>query len=566
MKILPIFLGCLVLVACKSAPLEKKMTYTNPIILCDYSDPDVIRVGDTFYMTASSFNFMPGLPILTSTDLVNWTLVNYAVKRIPLTVYDTPQNAKGIWAPSIRYHDGMFYIFVATPDEGIMETHTTDPLGEWSELHFIWQGKGFEDPCPLWDDDGRVWLVHGYVKSRIGFNSKLGLLELDPKTMDAISEDKIIFDGTKTQPTIEGPKFYKRNGWYYIFAPAGGVTKGWQTELRSKKIDGDYEEKIMLVQGKSPTNGPHQGGWVQTAGGEDWFVHFQERGVFGRIVHLQPAVWKDDWLLLGTSVKTGKIPGEAVTEYAMPDVISRREYEQMGTDTNGENRTFSGPSLPGAPIVPGKNATRLSPYIDMQWQWSANVDDAFADFNADGSIALHVLDTRAKKNDKLPFLWDSANVLTQKIQHEYFDVVATVDASNVPVGARTGIVFLGKTYASVAVEHNADGFALVYFEADGDGDVVRSEFVKDRLLLTAEDARAVQFKLHFEKKDERTGIVTFSAETSANGSAQVKWTPSAAPFVAEKAHWVGGRFGIYAVGKDGGKAVYSSIVITSSRT
>ena len=510
------------------------MTYTNPIILCDYSDPDVIRVGDTFYMTASSFNFMPGLPILTSTDLVNWTLVNYAAKRIPLPQYDTPQNAKGIWAPSIRYHDGMFYIFVATPDEGIMETHTTDPLGAWSELHFIWQGKGFEDPCPLWDDDGRVWLVHGYVKSRIGFNSKLGLLELDPKTMDAISEDKIIYDGTQTQPTIEGPKFYKRNGWYYIFAPAGGVTKGWQTELRSKKIDGDYEEKIMLVQGKSPTNGPHQGGWVQTAGGQDWFVHFQERGVFGRIVHLQPAAWKDDWLLLGTSVRTGKIPGEAVTEWQIPD---------CATDS----------------IVPATNAMRLSPYADMQWQWSANVSDAFADFGADGSITLQVLDTRAKKNDKLPFLWDSANVLTQKVQQERFDFSATVDASDLSVGARTGIVFLGKTYASVAIERTADGFALVYFEADGDGDVVRSELVKDRLSLTPTDARAVQLNLHFEKKDERTGVVTFSAKIAGDaktGANTTEWTPSAAPFVAEKAHWVGGRFGIYAVGKQKGSVLF----------
>ena len=513
------------------------MTYTNPIILCDYSDPDVIRVGDTFFMTASSFNFMPGLPILTSSDLVNWTLVNYAAKRIPLAQYDTPQNAKGIWAPSIRYHDGVFYIFVATPDEGIMETHTTDPYGTWSELRFIWQGKGFEDPCPLWDDDGRVWLVHGYVKSRIGFNSKLGLLELDPQTLQAIREDKIIYDGTKTQPTIEGPKFYKRNGYYYIFAPAGGVTNGWQTELRSKKIDGDYEEKIVLVQGKSPTNGPHQGGWVQTASGQDWFVHFQERGVFGRIVHLQPAAWKDDWLLLGTSVKTKKIPGEAVTAWEVPDCA-----ENFGGTDGGAQSDFA------TTIAPSKNATRLSPYAKLDWQWSANVNDDFAHFHPDGSITLHVLDTRAKKNDQLPFLWESANVLTQKVQREQFDFSVTVDASDLPVGARTGIVFLGKTYASVAVERTANGFALVYFEADGDGDVVRAELVKDRLpLASADDARAVHLALHFEKQDERTGVVTFSAQT--NGTA---WKPAAKSFIAQKAHWVGGRFGLYAVGKGAG--------------
>ncbi len=509
------------------------MTYTNPIVLCDYSDPDVIRVGDTFYMTASSFNFMPGLPILLSKDLVNWTLVNYAIKRIPLSVYDSPQNAKGIWAPSLRYHEGVFYIFVASPDEGIMETHTTDPLGEWSELHFIWKGKGFEDPCPLWDDDGRVWLVHGYVKSRIGFNSKLGLLELNPETMDAIREDKIIYDGTKTQPTIEGPKFYKRNGWYYIFAPAGGVTTGWQTELRSKKIDGDYEEKIVLVQGNSPTNGPHQGGWVQTAGGEDWFVHFQERGVFGRILHLQPAAWKDDWLLLGTSVRTGKIPGQAVTEW---------EISEQSEST--------------PPIAPAKNALRLSPYADMQWQWSANVDERFADFDEDGSIALQVLDTREKKDAALPSLWNSANVLTQKVQAENFEFSATVDASGLPMGARTGIVFLGKYYATLAVERNENGYSLVYLIAEGDGDEARTERIIDRFpLLSAEDIHTLQFKMHFAKKDERTGLVTFSLELGKDADS-AEWIPAATPFLAEKAHWVGGRFGIYAVGKNAGKVIF----------
>ena len=496
------------------------MTYTNPVLLCDYSDPDLIRVGDTFFMTASSFNFTPGLPILASTDLVNWTLVNYAARRIPLALYDTPQHAKGLWAPSIRFHDGTFYIFVATPDEGIMVTQTTDPYGTWSDLHFVWRGKGFEDPCPFWDDDGRVWLVHAYVKSRIGFNSKLGLLALDPLTLQAVGEDRIIFDGTKTQPTIEGPKIYKRNGWYYIFAPAGGVTDGWQTELRSRKIDGGYEERIALVQGAAPTNGPHQGGWVQTIGGQDWFVHFQERGIFGRVVHLQPAAWKDDWLLLGSSVETGTIPGEPYTVCAMPDCAKAA----------------------GTTIAPAASATRISANAALDWQWAANADESFAKFHADGAITLFVLDTRANKDGTMPVLWESANVLTQKISREQFVVVASVDARDLPVGARTGIVFLGGEYASVAIERAEDSFALVYFVSVGSGDERRTECVKDRLPL-ADGVRDVQFRLQFAKQDERTGAVSFSAQ--ADGAT---WIPADQPFVAEKAHWVGGRFGVYAVG------------------
>ena len=117
--------------------------YTNPILLCDYSDPDVIRVGNTYFMTASSFNFTPGLPILTSTDLVHWQLVNYAAREIPLAGYEFPQNACGLWAPSIRYHDREFFIFVGTPDEGLFYTRTSNPYGQWSPLTPIWQGKGF---------------------------------------------------------------------------------------------------------------------------------------------------------------------------------------------------------------------------------------------------------------------------------------------------------------------------------------------------------------------------------------------------------------------------------------
>jgi len=245
--------------------------YKNPVLLCDYSDPDVIRVGDTFYLTASSFNFVPGLPLLESKNLVEWKLAGYAAKKIPLPGYGDVQNAKGIWAPALRFHAGLFYIFFATPDEGIFETHAKNFRGEWSEWNCVWSGKGFIDPCPLWDDDGKIYVVHGYAKSRIGFNSKLGILELD-ENLKAKTEDRIIFDGTETQPTIEGPKIYKRNGFYYIFAPAGGVTRGWQTVLRSEDIFGGYEEKIVLAQGKTKINGPHQGGYVETQDGSGYFL------------------------------------------------------------------------------------------------------------------------------------------------------------------------------------------------------------------------------------------------------------------------------------------------------
>ena len=210
-------------------------SYRNPVLCCDYSDPDVIRVGDTYYMTASSFNYVPGLPILTSADLVNWRLVNYALPNIPEPGYEIPRHACGVWAPAIRWHDGFFYIYYGMPDEGIYMVRAADACGQWDAPKLVRAGKGLIDPCPFWDDDGRAYVIHAYANSRIGFKSRIGIFPMSADGTHAIGEDKFLFDGTANHPTIEGPKVYKRDGWYYIFAPAGGVATGWQTVLRSRK-------------------------------------------------------------------------------------------------------------------------------------------------------------------------------------------------------------------------------------------------------------------------------------------------------------------------------------------
>ena len=142
--------------------------------------------------------------------MVNWTLVQYAIENIDYAVYELPQHSKGVWAPAIRYHDGWFYIYYGMPDEGIFMVRTKNPHGEWERPVLVLEGKGLIDPCPIWDEDGRAYIVHGYAKSRIGFNSHLGLFEMSVDGKRAISEDHLIFNGSKTQVTIEGPKIYKR--------------------------------------------------------------------------------------------------------------------------------------------------------------------------------------------------------------------------------------------------------------------------------------------------------------------------------------------------------------------
>ena len=214
-------------------------TYKNPIIHADYSDPDVVRVGNDFYMTASSFNAVPGLPILHSNDLVNWRIINHVfTEQEPKDVFRKPQHGGGVWAPSIRYHNGEYYIYYPDPDFGIYVTKTSDPAGTWSKPLLIKEAKGWIDPCPLWDDDGKVYLVHAFAGSRAGIKSVLIVNRMNSEGTEIIDDGVMVFDGHDSNPTVEGPKFYKHDGYYYILAPAGGVATGWQLALRAKNLYG----------------------------------------------------------------------------------------------------------------------------------------------------------------------------------------------------------------------------------------------------------------------------------------------------------------------------------------
>jgi pectate lyase len=235
-------------------------SYANPVIYADYSDPDVVRVGDEYFLVSSSMNTVPGLPILRSRDLVNWRLVGHALQRlVPEAAFSAVQPGKGVWAPSIRHHDGRFWIYWGDPDSGIYVVTASNAGGPWSAPVLVEAGKGLIDPCPLWDDDGKVYLVHAWARSRAGFANVLTLHRLTPDGLKTADEGTVIIDGDKISGyrTLEGPKFYKRAGHYWIFAPAGGVKQGWQSVFRSRTIDGPYEDRIVLEQGKTDINGPH---------------------------------------------------------------------------------------------------------------------------------------------------------------------------------------------------------------------------------------------------------------------------------------------------------------------
>ena len=479
--------------------------YQNPVIFCDYSDPDCICVDGVYYMTASTFNYVPGLPILVSRDLVNWQLVNYALKNIPVARFAAPCHAHGVWAPAIRHHDGMFYIYYGQPDEGIYMVRTADPLGEWDEPVLVLPGKGLIDPCPFWDDDGRAYVIHGYAKSRIGFKSWLGIFPMTADGTRAIGDDRLLFDGTADHPTIEGPKVHKRDGWYYIFAPAGGVATGWQTVLRSRSLQGPYEDRIVLRQGESETNGPHQGAWIETPCGEHWFMHFQSRGLYGRITHLQPMTWGEDgWPVLGDG-------GEPVDVWEKPLAPSCERTGEVGADD------FTGA-------------------LKLQWQFMGNWRE---DFYAcgDGHLRLYA---RA-----LPFggttLWECPQTCTQKIACPAFTATTTVDVSGLKAGEQAGVGLVGGQYAYAALRRTADGLSLVYVQSEGSA---HAERILDEI-VGLPDA-PVTFRMTLLPTGYDTAV--FTLEYAVDGV----FRSVGQPFEPERHTWVGARVALFAMPLDGG--------------
>jgi beta-xylosidase len=484
-------------------------TYRNPILYADYSDPDVVRVGDDFYLVASSFDSVPGLPILHSKDLVNWTIVGHALARQPpADVYDKPQHGNGVWAPAIRFHNGLFYIFYPDPDYGIYMVKAKDVAGPWSEPLLIKAARGWIDPCPFWDDDGKAYLVSAFARSRSGIKSLLVVSRMSDDGAKLLDEGAIVFDGHERNPTVEGPKLYKRNSYYYIFAPAGGVESGWQLALRSKSIYGPYESKVVLAQGQTNVNGPHQGAWVETQTGESWFIHFQDRGAFGRVVHLQPMKWTSDWPVIGVD-PDGDGTGEPVPGFRKPNF---------------------GLTYPTA--TPADSDEFNESTLGLQWQWQANSQTNWAfPSMAYGSLRLFtVAAPDAAKN-----FWDVPNLLMQKFSAPSFTVTTKValTAHNDNDGA--GLIVMGQDYAYISVIKKPDGLYLTYEVChDADKQTAEKELQKIKI-------ESSQVYLRVKVSGEALCAFSYSSDGKL-------FVPFAGQFKAKQGRWVGAKVGIFAIG------------------
>ncbi|HHY83946.1 MAG TPA: glycosyl hydrolase 43 family protein [Verrucomicrobia bacterium] len=482
-------------------------TFRNPILHADYSDPDAIRHGEDFYMTASSFNCTPGLPILHSRDLVNWTIIGHALKNLPHPRYEQVQPGCGAWAPAIRYHDGRFWIFFPTPDEGIYVVTAENPRGPWSEPRLIEAGKGLIDPCPLWDDDGRAYLVHAYARSRSGLCDQLRVRPMSWDATRLLGDGQIVFHSPETHPTLEGPKFLKRNGWYYILAPAGGVTNGWQVALRSRNIFGPYESRKILERGSTTINGPHQGALVDLPNGDWWFLHFQDAGVYGRIVHLQPVTWQDDWPLAGHD-HDGNGIGEPVARWRRPAVNEKH-----------------------AITIPQTSDDFDSARLGFQWQWQANHKENWYSLT-DRKGCLRLFAQQVKDANLLA----APNLLLQKFPARVFEVETALEFSATIPGDEAGLVVTGKTCGAIAIRRAADGSDQVVYRENG----------ADHY---AGVARGKPVKFRVRVKDG--GLCTFGFDA---GEGLVSVAPA---FQATAGFWIGAKVGIYCISRETGPGAYA---------
>lgn len=539
-------------------PNVSKTHYRNPVIDADYSDPDVIRVGNDYYMTASSFACFPGLPILHSTDLVNWEFIGHALQDdypvLPefqgtqLDWHKQIQHGNYVWAPSIRFHDGWFYIYCGDPDQGLFMVRAKDPRGPWEAPVWVKKGKGMIDCCPLWDEDGRAYLSHGCAGSRAGVKSVLFVAPMSEDGTHVTGPSRIVYDGHEDQPTIEGTKFYKRNGYYYIMSPAGGVKYGWQVELRSKSPFGPYEEYVGLAQGKSKINGPHQGAWVDTQNGEDWFLHFQDKHAYGRVMHLQPAVWRNDWLVIGND-KDGDGCGDAVETWRKPNLPSSGDFQPLESDE------FDKTSL------------------GLQWQFEGPFSHYwyFCDATKSRLRLYGVQQPEGFKN-----LADMQNTLMQKFPTERFTATTKLkfipNPSFKPKGEEAGVIVKGLDYAAVKFVSTKEGCVLRFVKCKdamkGKAETMEAEVP---LTLTAQpkpytqkyavddipQPRLATADIYVRVSVKSTGVgnaITSAAtfEYSLDGK---RFKPLGTPFAVKEGKWIGAKIGFFncrpAVSNDG---------------
>jgi beta-xylosidase len=396
-------------------------TFTNPVIFADFPDPDVILVGDTYYMVSTTMFIFPGVTILKSCDLVSWEYCSNAVPRFDFNpcynLDGCTRYGHGQWATSLKYNNGKFYLLFITLDEGGFICSATKAEGPW-EIRKL--PKGFYDPGLFFDDDGRVFVAHGY--------GKIFITELD-KTFAPKSNDSLVYTGD-IRDGLEGSHVYKINNYYYLYCTYGGVD-GIQVALRSKNIFGPYEQKVVLRDTTKGVNfGVHQGALIRTQTNEWWTILFVDSGPFGRCPSLHPVTWVDNWPVVG-------VDGKGVVRYKKPNVGKKYPIKDLPSSDEFSDKI-----------------------LGMQWGWNHNPDSTkWSLTRRPGFLSLET--TRVVS--KLP---EAPNMLTQRIFANYDQTRPTIgtaraEVKNMKDGDVAGLAVFQDPYAFIAVKQNKGSKFLI---------------------------------------------------------------------------------------------------------
>ena len=427
-------------------------SYTNPIFYDEFSDPDLIKVDDWFYMTGTTMHTMPGLPVLRSKDLVNWEFLSYAVDKLDLGSEYRLEGGniygRGIWAPSFRYHDGTFYIFSNVNGRMTQIFTAKDPRGPWTHREMK---RSLHDLSVLFDDDGKVYVVWDYQAMHIA-QLNADLTDIVPGT------EKVLFD--KNAGMGEGAHFYKLGGKYYILS-ANYAGQMRMSAARADSVFGPYEvnrsisqgEDFGLVRGYRLNGKPppfvlsppdpsvreslslHQGGIVQTPEGEWWGMSMLDANSIGRLVNLSPITWKDGWPYFGLPGNLGRTP-----------------------------RSWQKPKLttPQPVMAPFERSDSFdAPKLKPLWQWNhVPVDGKWSLTERPGFLRLHALPAQT--------FWEARNSLTQRAIGPESQPTVSLDAMNLQDGDVAGLALLNYPYAWIGLEKSGEELSLSFYDQTTD--------------------------------------------------------------------------------------------------
>ncbi len=504
-------------------------TFTNPLFYEEFSDPDMIRVGEYFYLTGTTMHSMPGLPILRSRDLVNWEFVTYAMDKLDLGPAFRLEEGKnvygrGIWAPSFRYHNGTYYIFSNVNGQTTQKFTATNPAGPWTRTPMK---VSLHDLSVLFDDDGKVWVVWGYEGIRLA-QLNADLTDIVPGT------DRVIIP--KGSGIGEGAHFYKINGKYLI-------TSAWymgtmrMPAARADRPEGPYEynqaisidEDFGLMKGKgltrerkiTPANPAargrmslHQGGIIQTTKGEWWGFSMMDYNSVGRLTCLSPITWQDGWPYFG-----------------LPGNLKRTPRTWVKPNTGDNDK----PSVPY-----DHNDEFTAAQLKPIWQWNhVPMGEKWSLAERRGFLRLHTLPAKT--------FWEARNTLTQRAIGPKSSPVVKLNLTGLQTGDVAGLALLNKPYAWIGIERNDKGFSVAQFN-EHTGQTARVPMTGNTLWLKADC-------------DYLTEIAQFSYSTDGK-----QFLPLGEPFemVYQLTTFQGIRYSLFAyngAGRGGGYADFDSIKV-----